>query len=174
MSAKQFSLLVRTYGRSCPSPEQLMKCCRNTSPEAMTTFVNDALAAQFTIFPRYLHKPIKKFRTVIIDFHKDCYYGTEDNPYVKKSKTYRSTTLSYECITADLYCSKGIITVAFLIRLSGASVSKLAIKLMEPVENLLKPQIVLFDGIFATIKFLDFLSNKKIKFLGRKSKTPRV
>ena len=43
ISIKQACLMERLQGRKCPSPEQVMKCCRETSPEMMTLFINSAL-----------------------------------------------------------------------------------------------------------------------------------
>lgn len=173
-SIKQTCLINRLQGRNCPSPEQVMKCCREISPEVMTHYVNIALQSQFNTLPKMIQHQLKKSRTLIIDFHQDCYYGEISNPHVKKGKTKKSTTLFYEYLTADLYCKNGCFTIALIHRTPGERIFSLVKKLLECVEEVIKIKVVLFDGEFATLDFLHFLIQKGIFFLGRKSKTRLV
>lgn len=43
MSIKQACIISRLQGKRYPSPEQVMKCCRKSSPPQMIDFVNTAL-----------------------------------------------------------------------------------------------------------------------------------
>ena len=52
LSIKQTCLMERLQGKNWPSPEQVMKCCREMSPEMMTSFINSALKAQFNALPQ--------------------------------------------------------------------------------------------------------------------------
>lgn len=174
LSIKQLCLTERVKGRECPSPEQMMKCCRTISPEDMVSFVNAALASYFKALPQNVRQNLKKSGTVIIDFHQDCYYGTKDNPHVRKGRTKKSTNLFYEYITADLFCKHGSFTIALLHRSPNEDIFSLAKRLIEYVENVMKIKVILFDGEFAVIDLLAFLQQKGIKYLGRKSKTQLV
>jgi len=174
ISIKQACLIERFQGKRCPSPEQVMKCCRTTPPELMTKFVNFALKTQFNALPKMIQQQFKKSGILIIDFHQDCYYGNKDNPYVKKSKTKKSTTLFYEYLTADLYCKHGCFTLAFLHRSPRKPIITLINHLLIMVEKVISPKIVLFDGEFATIDIVKLLMHKGVKFLGRKSRSTRV
>jgi len=174
ISIKQACLMNRLQGRWCPSPEQVMKCCRKISPETMTNFINSALKAQFNAHPKKIQQQLKKSGTLIIDFHKDCYYGDKDNPHVKKGKTKKSTTLFYEYLTADLYCNNGCFTIAILHRTPGEDIFSLTKRLLEYLEKVISLKIILFDGEFATVDVLNLLLRKGVKFLGRKSRTELV
>ena len=173
-SVKQTCLMNRLQGRNYPSPEQVMKCCRTISPEVMTNFVNIALQSQFKALPKVIQHQLKKSRTLIIDFHQDCYYGDSSNPHVKKGKAKKSTTLFYEYLTADLYCKNGCFTIALIHRIPGERIFSLLKKLLEYVEQIIEINTILFDGEFATLDFLHFLLQKGVHFLGRKSKTKLV
>lgn len=151
-----------------------MKCCRETSPEAMTNFVNIALQSQFNALPKNIQHQLKKSGILIIDFHQDCYYGDKNNPHVRKSKVKKSTNLFYEYLTADLYCKSGCFTIALLHRTPGESNLSLMKRLLDHIENVVSFKIVLFDGEFATIDVLKLLLHKEVKFLGRKSRSERV
>lgn len=174
LSIKQLCLTERVKGRECPSPEQMMKCCRTISPEDMVSFVNAGLASYFKALPQNVRQHLKKSGTVIIDFHQDCYYGTKDNPHVRKGRTKKSTNFFNEYITADLFCKHGSFTIALLHRSPNEDIFSLAKRLIEYVENVMKIKVILFDGEFAVIDLLAFLQQKGIKFLGRKSKTQLV
>ena len=174
ISIKQTCLMERFQGRTCPSPEQVMKCCRKTSPELITNFINFALKTQFNALPKKIQQQLKKSGTLIIDFHQDCYYGEKDNPYIRKSKTKKSTNLFYEYLTADLYCTNGCFTIALFHRTPGKTIISLMTQLLNYVEKVISLKIVIFDGEFAAIDVLTLLLRKGVKFLGRKSRTIRV
>ena len=173
-SIKHACLIKRFLGRKAPSPEQVMKCCREVSPEAMTKFVNNALKLQFNALPRKIQHQLKKSGIVIIDFHQDCYYGNEANPHVRKGRVKKSTNLFYEYLTADLYCKNGCFTVALFHRTPGECIYSLTKRLLEHVETIFSVKTILFDGEFATIDILNLFNQKGKKFLGRKSRTNLV
>lgn len=174
ISIKQACLMERLRGRWCPSPEQVMKCCRNTTPEIMTNFINATLRAQLNALPKKIQQQLKKSGTLIIDFHQDCYYGDQNNPHVRKSKAKKSTNLFYEYLTADLYCNTGCFTIAILHRTPGEGIFSLTKTLLEHVEKVISLKVVLFDGEFPTVDVLNLLLRKGLKFLGRKSRTKLV
>lgn len=174
ISIKQACLMERLQGRKCPSPEQVMKCCRETSPEMTTLFINSALKAQFNALPKKIQQHLKKSASLIIDFHQDCYYGKKDNPYIRKSKTKKSTNIFYEYLTADFYCTNGCFTIALFHRTPGESIISLTKRLLNYVEKVISVKVVIFDGEFATVEVLNLLLCKNLKFLGRKSRTRRV
>ena len=174
ISIKQTCLAKRLQGRKYPSPEQIMKCCREISPEAMTNFVNIALQSQFNTLPKNIQQQLKKSGILIIDFHQDCYYGDKNNPYVRKSRVKKSINLFYEYLTADIYCKSGSFTIALFHRAPRESILSLMKRLLDHVEKVLSIKIILFDGEFPTIDILNLLIHKEVKFLGRKSRTERV
>ena len=174
LSIKQACLLKKFQGSRYPSPEQVMKCCREISPEAMTSFVNTALQSQFNALPKKIQQQLKKSATLLIDFHQDCYYGNKTNPHVRKGRVKKSTNLFYEYLTADLYCKNGCFTVALFHRNPGENMFSLTKKLLEHVEKFISLKTVLFDGEFAIIDILTLLLHKDVNFLGRKSKSKRV
>jgi len=174
ISIKQACLIERFRGRKCPSPEQVMKCCRKITSERMTKFVNRALKAQFNALPKGIQQQFKTSGTLIIDFHQDCYYGDSSNPYVRIGKVKKSTNLFYEYITADLYCKHGCFTISLFHRPSGVKIVSLVEKVLYHVKTVISPKIVLFDGEFAVIDVLNLLKHEGLKYLGRKSRTPRV
>ncbi|MHA1492133.1 MAG: hypothetical protein ACTSRI_21095 [Promethearchaeota archaeon] len=174
ISIKQACLMKRLQREKCPSPEQVMKCCRNVSPEMMTNFVNSVLKEQFSAIPKHIQRHIKKSGILIIDFHQDCYYGDKDNPHVRKSKVKKSTNLFYEYITADLYCKYGCFTIALYHRKLGDAIFTLTKHVLKSVGKTVDLKTVIFDGEFPTIDVLNFLQRKGIKFLARKSRTKRV
>lgn len=174
ISIKQTCLMRRLQGKKCPSPEQLMMCCRKVSPEIMTNFINSALHEQFNALPKHIRQQLEKSGTLIIDFHQDCYYGDKDNPHIRKSKTKKSTNLFYEYLTTDLYCKYGCFTIAILHRTPNKKIFSLTKWVIEQVEKIISLKVVLLDGEFATIDVLDFLQRKDVKFLARKSRTERV
>lgn len=174
ISIKQACLMERFKGKRCHSPEQVMKCCRNTTPEMITNFINFALKAQFNALPKIIQQQLEKSGTLIIDFHQDCYYGEKDNPYVRKSKTKKSTNLFYEYLTADLYCKNGCFTIALFHRTPGKTIASFMKQLLNHVKKVISLKIVLFDGEFAAIDVLTLLQCKGLNYLGRKSRTTRV
>jgi len=174
ISIKQMCLMNRLGRRKCPSPEQVMKCCRNTSTETITNFINFALEAQFKALPKNIQQQLKKAGTLIIDFHQDCYYGDKDNPHIRKGKLKKSTNLFYEYLTADLYCKSGCFTIAIYNRTLGDDIFSLTKRLLKRVKKMINSKIVIFDGEFPAVDVLDYLQRKGIKFLGRKSRTERV
>ena len=174
MSIKQTCLMQRFLGRWYPSPEQVMKCCREISSERMANFVNSALKLQFNALPKKIQQQLYKSRILIIDFHQDCYYGNKTNPHVKKSRVKKSTNLFYEYLTADLYCKNGCFTIALFHRTPGECIFSLMKKLLEHVQKIISIKTILFDGEFATLDILQLLIQKGIKFLGRKSRTDVV
>lgn len=174
ISIKQACLMKRFLGSRYPSPEQVMKCCREISPEVMTNFVNTALQSQFNALPKKIQQQFKKSRILIIDFHQDCYYGNKANPYVRKGRVKKSTNLFYEYLTADLYCKNGCFTIALYHRIPGESMFSLTKKLLEHVEKIISIKTVLFDGEFAIVDILNLLLHKEMNFLGRKSKSKKV
>lgn len=174
ISMKQACLMERLQGKNYPSPEQVMKCCRNISPEIMTNFVNSALQEQFNALPKNVQQHLKKSGILIIDFHQDCYYGDKDNPHVRKSKLKKSTNLFYEYLTADIYCKYGCFTIAIFHRMLGDDIFTLVKRVLKCVEKTINLKIVIFDGEFPTVDVLNVLQRKSIKFLARKSRTERV
>ena len=171
MSIKHTCLMQRFLGRQYPSPEQVMKCCREISSERMAKFVNSALKLQFNALPKNLQHQLKKSAILIIDFHQDCYYGNKTNPDVKKGRVKKSTNLFYEYLTADLYCKNGCFTIALLHRTPGECIFSLTKKLLDHVQEIISIKTILFDGEFATLDILHLLLQKGINFLGRKSRT---
>lgn len=174
ISMKQACLMKRLQGKSCPSPEQVMKCSRDTPSETMTDFINSALESQFKALPENIRQQLKKSGILIIDFHQDCYYGDKDNPHIRKGKIKKSTNLFYEYLTADLYCKSGCFTIAIYHRTPGENIFSLTKWLLKRVKKMITIKIVIFDGEFPAIDVLDYLQRKGIKFLGRKSRTERV
>ena len=174
ISIKQTCLMSRLQNRSCPSPEQVMKCCRSNSLETMTNFINTTLKEQFYVLPKNIQQQLKKAGTLIIDFHQDPYYGVKDNPDVRKGKLKKSTNLFYEYFTADLYCKTGCFTIAIFHRTPGENIFSLTKRLLEHVKETLNLKIIIFDGEFPAIDVLNFLQQNDIKFLGRKSRTNKV
>ena len=174
MSIKQTCLMEKFQGRKCPSPEQVMKCCRATTPEKMTNFVNLALKSQFNALPKSIQQQFKKSGILIIDFHQDCYYGDRSNPHVRRSKTKKSTNLFYEYLTADLYSKLGCFTISLLHRPLGTTIISLVTQLLKHVKSVIPLKIVLFDGEFATIDVIKLFKQEGLKFLGRKKRSPRI
>jgi len=174
MSIKQTSLMERFKGGWCPSPEQVMKCCRATTPERMTECVNLALKSQFNALSKSIQQQFKKSGMLIIDFHQDCYYGNNDNPHIRKSKTKKSTNQFYEYLTADLYSKHGNFTIAIVHRPLGSSIDSLISQLLDLVRDVISLKTVLFDGEFDSVRVLKLFEQEGLNYLGRKSRTPRV
>ena len=47
-------------------------------------------------------------------------------------------------------------------------------RLLNHIEKVISVKVVIFDGEFTTVEVLNLLLYKNLKFLGRKSRTPRV
>jgi len=174
VSIKQACLIERFQGRKCPSPEQVMKCCRATTLDRMTEFVNLALKSQFNALPKSIQQHFKKSGILIIDFHQDCYYGDRSNPHVRRSKTKKSTNLFYEYMTADLYCNHGCFTIGVLHRPLGTPIITLVTQLLAHVKRVISLKVILFDGEFGSVDVLKLFKQEGLKFLGRKNRSPRV
>jgi len=140
----------------------------------MIDFVNKALLCQFTSLPKSLRQHLRKSGIIFIDFHQDPYYGESENPDVRKSKVKRSTSLFYEYLTADTYSRKGCFTIALIHRTPDEGIFPLMEQLLERVEKVITPKILVFDGEFAILDILALLSSKNIKYLARKSRSPKV
>ena len=93
---------------------------------------------------------------------------------MRKEKIKRSTNYFYEYLTADIFSKKGSFTIAILHRTPHERIISLIKKLMNYIETILSPKIIIFDGEFAHIDVLALLKEKGIKFLGRKSRTQKV
>lgn len=93
---------------------------------------------------------------------------------MRKSKVKRSTNLFYEYLTADVYSWKGCFTIAIIHRPPHTAIVPLVERLLERIEKVLSPKIVVFDGEFSSVNILRLLQRKNIKFLARKSRVHRV
>lgn len=174
VSIKQMCIIGREHGKRWPSPEQVMKCCRKNTSTQMTNFINFALFQQFNAIPKPLRQQLKKSGIIFIDFHQDPYYGNKENPDVKRSKTKKSTTHFYEYLTASAYCPKGRVTIAIIHRNPDEGIFDPVKRILEFIERVLSPKIMVFDGEFSSVAILSLLNHKKIKFLARKSRTKRI
>lgn len=164
----------RTRKIPCPSPELLLKHCREEDPEQMEIHVNQTLERHFRDLPGKIRRGFRKRGTVIIDFHVDPYYGDPENPYVTVGKVKQSTSLGYSYLTAELYAPRGKQTIAVIFRRPGESINDLFGDLLSRVELILQPKLLLFDGEFAIVRILKELQSRGIPFIARKSITSRL
>ncbi len=174
ISLKQGCILSRFQDQRAPSPEQIMRCCRKISSEEMTHFINKCLTRQFINLPKSIQQQLLQSSIIFIDFHQDCYYENPNNPHVRKGRVKRSKTYFYEYLTADLYSKKGSFTIAILHRTPHEKIISLIKKLIDSIETILSPKIIIFDGEFVQIDVLALLKEKGIRFLARKSRTQKV
>jgi len=174
ISITQTCDIKRLQGETCPSMEQVMKCCRQNSTPQMIEFINAALKRNFDALPSTIRQHVKKSGILFIDYHQDPYYGQEENPHVKKGKSKASTKYFHEYLTADAYSGKGSIAVGIIPRVPEEAIIEQVKRLFVHVEQVLSPKKVVFDGEFANVEVLTFFQNKDLFFLGRKSRTPRV
>lgn len=164
----------RTIKIPCPSPELLLKHCREEDPEQMEIHVNQALEQHFRGLPGKIRREFRKRGTVIIDFHVDPYYGNPENPHVTTGKVKQSTSRGYSYLTAELYAPRGKQTIAVIFRRPGESINDLFGDLFSRIELILQPKLLLFDGEFAIVQILKKLQSRGIPFIARKSITPRL
>lgn len=167
-----------TYYRArklpCPSPELLLKRCREVPPEQMEIQVNHALEQQFQALPRKVRQGLRRQGMVIVDFHVDPYYGDPTTPYVTTGPVKQSTNRGFCYLTAELYAPGGNQTIAVVVRRPGERTTDLFWDLFNRIEFILQPKIFLLDGAFATVEILEGLQTRGIAFVARKAITRRL
>lgn len=167
-----------TYYRAiiipCPSPELLLKRCREKDLGQIEIHLNHTLEQQFRDLPGKIRRKFRKRGTVIIDFHVDPYNGNPNNPHVTTGKVKRSTSLGYSYLTAELYSLRGKQTIVVVFRRPGESPPDLFWDLFTRIEFILLPKLFLFDGEFAIVRILKELQVRAISFIARKSLSPRL
>ena len=164
----------RQSGIKCPSAELVLLRCREVPSDKMETHVNHALEKQFSDLPGKIRRDYRKRGIVIIDFHRDPYYGKADNPHVTSGAVKHSTRLAYSYLTADLYSPKGKQTIAVVHRPRGESIENLFWDLYTRIEFFLRPKLLLMDGEFSIVKILHELDQQGVKYVARKSISPRL
>lgn len=164
----------RSQGVKCPSSELMLACLRNQSSTLVETQVNLTLRQQFEGLPENIRKYFTQRGVVIIDFHRDPYYGKSDNPYVTIQQIKRSTRKAYSYLTADLWTPQGLFTLAVHFRYPGETLYDLFCDLLTQIEFVFKPKLFLMDGEFATVQILKHLLQKRIDFIARKSINNRL
>lgn len=164
----------RIQGIKCPSSELMLKTLKAYPSSLMEIQVNQALRQQFEGLPRQIRRYFKRFGVVILDFHRDPYYGKVNNPYITIGQVKDSTRKAYSYLTADLWTPRGLFTLAVKFRHPGEQVQDLFGDLLAQIELVLSPKLFLMDGEFADVMILRDLIRRGIKFIARKSLTARV
>ncbi len=166
--------LLRECRTGYPSSELILKCLRDVSPAIMEDFINNLLKSSYNNLSNKLRNDIEKKGIFILDFHVDPYYGNNDNPDIKKGPLKHSTNKGYTFLTADIHLDKFNFTIAVIHRPPGAKIYDLFLQLYERVSHLLKPNLIIMDGEFPTVRVLRKLTEMNVPCIARKIMTRRV
>lgn len=161
------SLYYRSLGMEIPSSETILDCCHQEGDDSMEIHFNHTLEKFFHNLPGKLRRQFRQSGVVIIDVHEDPYYGSPDNPNVRRVKTRRSTKLAYCYLTADLYTPTGKVTLALVLWRPGERLEAVFGDLLTRVEFILTPKLIIFDGEFTNVRIMHLLLQKGISFVGR-------
>jgi len=165
---------LRKYRAGYPSSELILKCLRDVSSAIMEDFINNLLKSSYHNLSSKLRKNIEKKGIFILDFHVDPYYGNEDNPDIKKGPLKHSTNKGYNFLTAEIHLDKFNFTIAVIHRPPGVKIYDLFIQLHKRVSRILKPNLIIMDGEFPTVRVLRKLVEMNIPCIARKIMTQRV
>ena len=164
----------RSLGRRCPSPELVLNSCSEISPHLMEVHVNHTLEQQFHQLPGKIRLEFRRRGIIIIDFHRDPYYGDPNNVYINKKGISKSTNLSYCYLTADIYSPKGKQTIAVIHKAQTDRVEDLFFDILARIECFFQPKLILMDGEFTTARILAALDSRGIQYIGRRTITNRL
>jgi hypothetical protein len=165
---------LRKDWEECPSGELMLKCLREIPEADIEPMCNRILLEQYHDLPAQVRDEFKRSGLLIVDFHKEPYWGDPAKVAVMKGKNEHDSWYHFIYLTVDLCSEHYRFTIYMTSRVEGFPIETYLQPALDQVLKVITPRYVLFDGEFPTVQVVIFFEGKNIRHLGRKSQTKAV